>query len=96
MPSAGVFDDLIPVLIDDSVTSTVRQWHMLEAKKEESAEGTAEMTESQESESESESESEDGRTDDGDRTQNNDQTIRSQGQSKQELKKTRELIKYTY
>ena len=55
MPNAGVFDDLIPVLIDDSVTSTVRQWHMLEAKKEESAEGTAEMTESQESESESES-----------------------------------------
>ena len=98
MPDAGVFVDLIPILIDDSVRSTVRQWHMLEAEKEEYTEGTTEMTESEESESESkesESVSDDGGTDGGNRTENNDGTIRSQGQSKRFEEKL-DIVKITH
>ena len=64
MPDAGVPDNLIPVCINDSIKSCLMHWHMSGLGDEESAEGTAEMTESEESEEMSTAIPEDGRTDD--------------------------------
>ena len=84
MPDAGVPDNLIPVCINDSVKSTVMHWHMYDLGQEESDEGTAEMTESEESE-ETTAMPEDA--DDDNRIESNDLTRRSQGQSKHVEKK---------
>ena len=84
MPDAGVPDNLIPVCINDSVKSTVMHWHMYDLGQEESDEGTAEMTESEESEETTAMPEE---ADDDNRIESNDLTRRSQGQSKHFEKK---------